>query len=135
MSVLEQLPTILILIAGLVVWLFKQLVQRAWDHYERKYRAYFEVVSLIDALFEGGDVENRSAYLKAVRGGVWLVGSDDVNRAIKALHESIKANEGHTRYTELYSEAIMTMRKDLHRRSYFPPSRTSLSAEYFPVES
>ena len=118
---------------GFVVWLLQQLVQRSWDHYEEKRRAYVEVVSLLDSLFEGGDPSERREYLKAVR-ALWLVGSDEVVKAIGRLHTSIRTSQGHTMHGELYAQLIEEMRRDLHRRSYLPPGRTSLRSDDFPVE-
>ena len=119
---------------GFVIWFLQQLVQRSWDHYEKKRRAYMEIVSLLDSLFEGGESSKRQEYLKAVR-AVWLVGSDEVVKAIGALHKSIRTNQGHTNHEELYSQLIKEMRQDLHRRSYLPPGRTTLRSDDFPVES
>ena len=125
-----SLPVLL----GFMVWLLQQLVQRSWDHYEKKYRAYTEVVSLLDSLFEGGDPNKRPEYLKAVR-ILWLIGSDEVVKVIGELHKSIRTNQGHTKHGELYSQLIKEMRQDLHRRSYLPPGRTRLRSDDFPVES
>ena len=119
---------------GFLVWFLQQLVQRSWDHYEEKRRAYIEVVSLVDSLFEGGDSNKRPEYLKAVR-ALWLIGSDEVVKAIGALHRSIRTNQGDTAREELYSQLFEVMRQDLHRRSYLPPGRTSLRSDDFPVES
>ena len=121
---------VVLLVLSLGVWFFQQLAQRAWDHYEWKRRAYLEFVSLIDALFEGGDATNKPAYMKAVR-SVWLAGSDDVIRAMRALHDSSKAKQGYARDAELYPEVINTMRKNLHCRSYLPPSESRCPRNIF----
>lgn len=118
---------------GFVVWLLQQLVQRSWDHYEKKCRAYTDVVSLLDSLFEGGDLNKRQEYLKAVR-VVWLLGSDEVVKAIGALHNSIRSSRDDKKHGELYSQLIKEMRQDLHRRSYLPPGRTTLRPDDFPIE-
>ena len=119
---------------GFVIWFLQQLVQRSWDHYEEKRRVYMEIASLLDSLFEGGESYKRQEYLKAVR-AVWLVGSDEVVKAIGVLHKSIRTNQGHAKHGKLYSQLIKEMRQDLHRRSYLPPGRTTLRSDDFPVES
>ena len=132
-TTLNVLAVALPVLLGLIVWFVQQLVQRSWDHYEQKRRAYLEVVSLFDSLFERGDAQKRLEYLRAVR-GLWLVGSDEVIKAIGNLHASIRDREEPAKYDQLYSQVIKAMREDLHRRSYLPPGKTSLSAKDFPVE-
>lgn len=133
-TTLNVLAVALPVLLGLVVWFVQQLVQRSWDHYEQKRRAYLEVVSLLDTLFESGDALKRPEYLRAVR-GLWLVGSDEVIKAIGSLHRSIRdRGEPVKKRDELYSQVVKEMREDLHRRSYLPPGKTSLSAKDFPVE-
>lgn len=119
---------------GAVVWFAQSLVQRSWDHYEQKRKAYLEVVRLLDSLFEGGEQTQRAEYMRAVR-NTWLVGSDEVVRAIRDLHENIKdANGSHDREVH-YSKLIKAMRDDLHRRHYLPPNKTFVPAAFFPIES
>lgn len=132
-TTLNVLAVALPVLLGLVVWFVQQLVQRSWDHYEQKRRAYLEVVFLLDTLFEGGDAQKRPEYLRAVR-GLWLIGSDEVIKAIGSLHRSIRDRGEPVKRDHLYSQVIKEMREDLHRRSYFPPGKTSLSAKDFPVE-
>lgn len=119
---------------GALVWFVQSLVQRSWDHYEQKRIAYLEVVRLLDSLFESGDRSQRHEYMRAVR-NVWLVGSDDVVRAINGLHENIKDPTGGNERQAKYSFVIKAMRDDLHRRHYLPPGKTSVSADFFPLES
>lgn len=118
---------------GAIVWFFQSLVQRSWEHYEHKRIAYLEVVCLLDSLFEKGEKTERHEYMRAVR-KVWLVGSDDVVRAIKELHENIKDPNGGKQREAKYSLLIKSMRDDLHLRHYFPPSKTSVSVDFFPIE-
>ncbi len=118
---------------GFLVWFFQQLVQRSWNLYEEKRRVYLDYISLVDSLFEGGDASRRKEYMIVVR-GVWLIGSDEVIKAIGALHTKIKTSQGHKHSDELYSEAIAAIRRDLYRRTYLPPGKTSLGTEDFPLE-
>lgn len=118
---------------GLIVWLVQQLVQRSWNHYEQKRMAYIEVISLLDVLFEGGDTQKRPDYLKSVR-CLWLIGSDEVVRSVNSLHNNIKADKCQAERQTLYSQVVLAIRRDMHRRVFLPPGRTSLSTEDFPVE-
>ena len=91
-------------------------------------------MTLVDSLFDGGDPDKRPDYMKAVR-SVWLIGSDEVIKSITDLHRSIKDPLETAETNLLYSQMVKAMRKDIHRRSYLPPKKTRLGAEYFPVES
>lgn len=133
MTIQSTLAVTLPVLLGFLIWFLQQLVQRSWDHYEEKRRIYVEIVTLLDSLFESGESTKRQDYLRIIR-TAWLVASDEVVKAIGALHKSIRTNQGHEKHAELYSQLIEEMRKDLHRRSYLPPGRTTLRSHDFPVE-
>lgn len=119
---------------GALVWFFQSLAQRSWDHYEQKRKTYLEVVRLLDSLFDSGDKSQAPEYMRAIR-NVWLVGSDDVVKAIRDFHENIKDTRGGSQREAKYSLLIKAMRDDLHRRHYLPPRKTSVSFDFFPIES
>ena len=118
---------------GVFVWAIQALAQRAWTDYEIRRTAYAEVVSRIEALFEGGDVETRAAYLRAVR-TLWLVGSDHIVRSANALSAGIRSNRPAAETEGLFRTFIDAMRHDLRSRRWLPPGRTTLTTQDFPVE-
>lgn len=118
----DTLTIALPVLLGLVVWFVQSLAQRSWDHYEQKRKAYAEIVRLLDSLFDGGDKSERTEYMRAVR-TVWLIGSDDVVKAIGALHEDIKFSTADGDRSHKYSNVIKIMRDDLHRRHFLPQKR------------
>ena len=110
---LEILKITIPVVLGALIWAGQTLAQRAWTEYERRRDAYVDVVRLIDSLFEGGDVGDRPEYLRAVR-KVWLVGSDQVVKAINGL-SLITRRSGATneQQEQAYRDCLSVMRQDL----------------------
>ena len=106
---------------------------RAWADYERRSGAYTDVIRLIDSLFEGGDPSDRREYLRAVR-KVWLIGSDDVVRAINRLSLATGSGAAPDEREQAYRDCIHLMRVDLRIPRSRPPTETKLEPRDFRVE-